>query len=226
MDHYYKHYQLKDSEGNVIPFKLPYCWEGVTFRQMEKLWEIDTFEKLADTLTLFEIFTGIPRETWAKANDIEMYIVANGDLMFLADRSSLDEIKGKVDNKVVYNGRKYELPKDLAMKSIGQYEDMKRFCIQPILDTTDAIKQASYIPMMAAIYLQPLMGTTICDYHRGKIKPYSYSQAKELAEQLKDCSIMDLIPLNNFFFRRLNASKENFTGLKGWILRKLKRTRD
>lgn len=213
MNTYHLFYNLIDQSGNKIPFTLPYCWEGVSFRQMEKLWELNGLEQHMDESYLIEIFTGIARNTWNKCDDIQLLFAVNNTLAFLSDLTKVTDQVKDPSHKFEYNGRVYEIPKDIAVKSIGQYKDLMKFCIEPFLDEAgDFVSKCKTIPLMIAIYMQPLMGVTINDFVAGRYADYDFEKAKELSEQMKDISIIDALRIQSFFFRKSLELKKDFQG--------------
>lgn len=202
-----------------IPFTLPYCWQGVTFRQMEKVWAL-TQEELFDEANYVEIFTGITKDVWNKCNQIDLLFTVNNTLQFLSDHETIIAKGKEPANKFHFNGIEYRLPADLAVKSIGQYKDLLKFCIEPMMKEGESIQVCKTVPLMIAIYMQPYFDTMVNDRFSGKPGEYNFQRAKDLSEDLKDISITDALQLNAFFLQRLSASKRN-TGWRGWIMKKL-----
>lgn len=212
-------YNLTEQKGNKIPFSLPYCWEGVTFRQMERIWN-STPEQLDDASYLFEIFTGIPKDTWDNSVlDLDLLFTAANNLKFLNDDSILKQYANQPINKFTWKGVEREIPKDIGLKTIGQYKDMVKFCL-----SEDPVRQSKQIPLMVAIYLQPIVYTTLNDRFAKNYLDYSYSKALELAEELKDVSIVDMTRLNSFFLRKLNVLNQDSQSCTRSIMKKLKLT--
>lgn len=216
MNRYLIPYTLIDQAGNKISFALPYCWEGVSFRQMEKIWNLKG-EELFDESAYLEIFTPITREVWEQCDQLDLLFTVNNTLKFLMDDNYLIEKSKQPSNKFTWNGFTREIPADIATRSIGQYKDMIKFGAG-----VDAKEQASKIPLMIAIYMQPILGATVNERLSGKLKDYDYNEAKQLAEHFKEISIVEILQINSFFLNRSNGSKPGTQGLRGWIMKKLR----
>lgn len=213
-------YKLNNQKGNEISFSLPHCWEGVTLAQYEAILALKV-DDLFDNITYLEILSGIKREVWEQSDEFDVYFTATNNLQFLMDATYLDSLEAS--NKFTYQGIEREIPKDISIYSIGQYKDMIKFCIEPMIKKETTIQQVPYIPLMIAIYLQPVFETRIVNRFRNKLAKYDFGKAKELCNDIKEnISVVDAIKVSAFFLSKPLRLKQDSQGFVTLIMNRMK----
>ena len=170
------------------PFKAPDNWSEVPYSKF-----IEFNKHKEDPLRVYEIFTGISSDYWAKPHHAKLYASIDGQLAFLSE-----EPRTELPTHLERKGKFYKIKKDLLNVPLGKYRDLIEVT-KAIYD--DADNQLETFPKMVAIFA--------CD---------SYEDPEELEEIAKEVEQMptDIVySLGVFFCQKLNELSENTP--KKWL---------
>jgi hypothetical protein len=179
-----------------IPFTLPTRWEDITAREYKAILDLPDNATAHDVLPCV---TGIPAETWEQSNDAQVYMIVKENLSFIL--TPMPDVT-QFDHLITFNGKTYNVMKDLGELSIGQWKDIEKECLIPVQQVKRPIDAIQFGVLLAAIYLQPVFDTILNDRIAGNFAQYDYSKAVALSRELVDMPIIDCLRLQRFFFQR------------------------
>lgn len=176
---------------NGAKHNIPTQWADVTYNQYLRLLTCDN-----TLLAYINLFTGITRETLAKAqlHNLEKISIA---LSFLI-------IPPKYEPQPTKMVGPYAMPKDVTIQSLGQFEDL-RGLLRKLPADLSSIENRTFITDLyleaCAIYVQKI-----------KDREYDYTKVPEVKEELRQYSSTEIIQTGSFFlFRPLNLSRPTKT---------------
>ena len=158
-----------DLNGVKVERNLPIRWEDITFEQLLKL------EQCKDDTERLSLFTGVDVATLkvAKIGNLEGVITC---LSFLTRETEFFTIPTSCMG--------YDIPKDLAMETIGQYQDLKLEASTMINDVQSFEKYAHFCAIFAC-------------------KPYDYANAEKLIPIFMQAPCTEVMAIGNFTLLRL-----------------------
>lgn len=162
-------------------FRVPTCWEDVTFGQYIDL--LSTENKL---LEYIHLFTGISRDILYKAElkNLENISLA---LSFLT-------IPPKFEAKPTRTVGPYVLPVDITVQSVGQFEDLRGL----MMKAPKEIKTMEDNILISELYCEA------CAIYTQKVKygHYDYTKVAEVKEELRKYSCIQVVQTGAFFFSK------------------------
>lgn len=171
---------------NGAKHKIPTTWDDVTYNQY-----IELLKAPNSLLHYIHIFTAIPIDTLQKAELKNLERIAIS-LSFLT-------IPPKPDGKPTSMVGPYPMPVDVTIQSLGQFEDLRDLAkrLPPNLHTLEnQLVMAELTLEACAIYVQKI-----------KHSKYDYAKVKEVKEELKRYSCMEVTQTGTFFLAKpLNIS--------------------
>ena len=171
---------------NGAKHKIPTIWENVTYNQYIELLKLPN-----SLLHYIHLFTSIPIETLQNSELKNLERIALS-LSFLT-------IPPKPDGKPTLMVGPYPMPADVTIQSLGQFEDLRDLAkrLPPNLITLEnQLVMAELTLEACAIYVQKI-----------KHSKYDYSRVKEVKEELKRYSCMEVTQTGTFFLAKpLNMS--------------------
>lgn len=187
-------------KDQVIPFTLPTRWEDITAREYKAILDLPRDATAHDILPCV---TGIPADTWEKSVDAQVYMIVKENLSFIKD--PMPDVT-QFDHLIRYNGKVYNVMKDLGELSIGQWKDIEKECLIPVQKVAKPTDAIPFGVLLSAIYLQPVFDTILNDRIAGNFAPYDYTRAVALSKELIDMPIVDCLRMQRFFFRKTQES--------------------
>lgn len=170
-------------------YSMPTSWKEVTVKQF---FQFKEWQKTnGDFVKLLSILTGCDYDTMRKTKQLDVDDKLIPFMKWLEE--PLTEKNAPKCSTLSFQGKQYEVPKDLGMYSLEQKIELKNRmleCITKTGDTIDCIKIAT------AIYMQPII----------QDKEYSAKEAEIIAEQFDDCKIVELYAVGGFFLKKLIGS--------------------
>lgn len=169
---------------NGTKFRIPTCWQDVTYRQYIELIKPHTF------LDQIALFTGIDLEVLRKAE------LRNADEML--KHLSFLNVPPPFESKPTMLVGPYTLPSDITTLSLGQFEDLRGLLAKgpkKIEAPEDHLQMNDLYLEACAIYCQKLI-----------YGEYDYTKVPEVKEELKKYSCIEVISTGAFFlFKPLNS---------------------
>lgn len=166
---------------NSKKYPVSTAWTDVTYSQYIALLSLPN-----SLIHYINLFTGIPIETLEKAElkNLENISIA---LSFLT-------IQPKFEAEPTRMVGAYVLPKDITLKSLGQFEDLRALmhkAPKELTTTEDNLK-------MSDLYLEA------CSIYAQKVRDGVYDPEKvpQMKEELKNCSCIEVIQTGAFFLFR------------------------
>lgn len=170
---------------NGTRFKIPTCWQDVTYWQYIELLKPST---LRDQIS---IFTGIERSV--------LYSAELRNFQGIAEALSFIIAPPPFDSKPTMLVGPYTMPADITLLSLGQFEDLRGLMAKgpkKIEVAEDHLQMNDLYLEACAIYIQKLI-----------YGEYDYTKVSEVKEELKKYSCVEVISTGAFFlFRPLNSS--------------------
>lgn len=153
---------------NNKEFNLPTDWDQVTWGQFRQLAKSGN-----DIASILSVFTGIDVETLrqAKIVNLEHLILI---LSFINNHPTVDTLPDKILG--------HQIPKDLGMETIAQFEDLKK----AILEAGN--NQFDFYGLYVATYC---------------VKPYDWQQAEKIAPEFDNAPCLEVLATGNFILLRL-----------------------
>ena len=171
---------------NGAKYKIPTAWGDVTYNQY-----IELLKAPNSLLHYIHIFTAIPVDTLQNSELKNLERIALS-LSFLT-------IPPKPDKKPTPMVGPYPMPTDVTIQSLGQFEDLRDLAkkLPPNLQTLEnQLAMAELTLEACAIYVQKI-----------KHSKYDYTKVKEVKEELKIYSCMEVTQTGTFFLAKpLNTS--------------------
>ena len=172
-------YKLADQK-----FSLPESWNEITLRQWLQLRTIDA----KDICAVLSIFTGIPKETFYQARDIDYVEKMIPNLQWIATPIDLKELP--VPSIISLNGETVVVPKDISIKTFGQKLMYQNEMVKH-LDGEGNVK-IEFLPMNLAIYL--------CK------DPFSDENVAAILPHIEQLPIVHAYPTGAFFLSSFRES--------------------
>lgn len=171
--------------------EIPETIDEVTFRQFIGIADCDNLN-----LQAISILTNVSREEWAVSTNTSLYYYIFNKLSSWLLKE-LNELGNKEINRLSYYSKNIEVT-DLGDLSVAQFEDLKiLFTKYQELYLTEPIKaMREYMPIMVAIYLQPLATG----------EDYNYEKCKAITDQVNELPAPTVIGLVNFFLVKFAVS--------------------
>ena len=150
--------------------EIPVSWGQLTFRQFVELSKCGE-----DYVKILSLFTGIPGEKIrdARIENLETII------------HFLSFLKTKIPMEMPKKILGHDIPEDLGLRSIAQYEDLK-----DALRKTSEQDQINNFPLYCATYA--------CD-------PYDWQDAEKLSEKFWDAPAGEVLAVGNFTLLKLTG---------------------
>jgi hypothetical protein len=191
-------FNLKDKNSETtLQFNLPSSWQEITLGQMID-WEHESSSGPISLCKQLEILTGIEEQTWLNCSILSL------DKMLLPYLEWMKEPVNELDfagvpDSVVIDGETIPVPKNIELKSFGQYITFK-------MKMEEAMKKndkgeleridIDFIPLAIAIYLYP--ESTFDDI-----------KAAAFAIKVRELPFIQANTLSTFFFQKfLNLENE------------------
>lgn len=155
--------------------ELPTQWKEVTFKQF-----LELNECRGDYVKVLSLFTGIDQDTVRKCKiwDLDAVLV------------SLTFLHSKPENVIPEKLLTYEIPKDLGLEFIGQYEDLKDE-LQNQQGLTNRQKLEKYT-LYCAVYA--------C---RAKFGDYDWMKAVSMQDEFLEAPAVEVLGVGNFTLLKL-----------------------
>lgn len=172
-------FRLNDQEINV-----PSEYKDITYAQY-----LQTMYTGDDTIKTVSILLGIDEDTLRNA-EIKGLNTLLSALSFISTQAVFDQRPTHVGP--------YEIPKDISIESLAQFEDLRalsRVFPKPPVDTTNTNDLLIYAETIADMYLQA------CAIYCQKIRDgkYNFAAAKEMKDEIKTYSCAEVMPAGAFF---------------------------
>jgi hypothetical protein len=187
---------------NGNKFQIPTCWPDVTYSQYIALLTLPN-----SLIHYIHLFTGIPVETLEKAElkNLENISLA---LSFLT-------IQPKFEAEPTRMVGPYVLPKDVTLKSLGQFEDLRALMHKAPKELTtveDNLKMSDLYLEACAIYAQKV-----------RDEAYEPEIVPKVKEELKNYSCIEVIQTGAFFLFRPHNTSTNTQSRYQRISQRMKR---
>lgn len=166
---------------NSKKINIPIAWEEVTWGQYLQLIEPKNI------IEVLSIFTEIPKETLykSKITGLEPVLVA---LKFIQQGMDIPEHPTRLG--------KYELPQDITLKTIEQYQLLQRE-IEKSTEASDLVGKIRFVANFAAIYCQ------------GLDEEFDYDKSLALAKEFDNYSCIEVLAAGTFFLNKLISIDKN-----------------
>lgn len=166
---------------NSKKVNIPISWSEVTWGQYLQLIEPK------NVIEILSIFTGIPKEQLykAKITGLEPVLIA---LKFIDQGMDIPERPTKLG--------KYEIPKDITLETIEQYQLLQKE-IDKATEATDLVGRIKFVANYAAIYCQ------------GLNEEFDYDKSIALAKEFENESCIDVMAAGTFFLNKLISIDRN-----------------
>lgn len=187
---------------NGSKFRVPTCWDDVTFAQYIDL--LSTENKL---LEYIHLFTGISRDILYKAELKNLENIALA-LSFLT-------IPPKFEAKPTRTVGPYVLPEDIRVQAVGQFEDLRAL----MMKVPKEVKTIEDNIAISELYCEACAIYTV----RVKYGHYDYTKVAEVKEELRKYSCIQVVQTGAFFFAKPWNSSTNTTRRYQNILPRLKK---
>ena len=191
-------FSLKDKNSDTeLQFNLPSSWQEITLGQMID-WENESATGPISFCKQLEILTGIDEDTWVNCSILSLDKMLLPHLEWM--KKPVNELSfAGVPDHVVIDGETIPVPKNIELKSFGQYITFK-------MKMEEAIKKndkgdferidINFIPLAIAIYLYP-------EHTFDDIK------AAAFAIKVRELPFIQANTLSTFFFQKfLNLENE------------------
>jgi len=174
---------------------LPTDWAEISFQQFLTLHR-NSWTVFSHTAEIIALFTGIEVELLKKSK-VEGLVEVVQMLSFLDSKP----IAYEIPKKIIVNGHHYDVPDNLEMESVAQFEDIKKEASLFSPDPKDKFTNLEKWPLIVATYL---------------VNPYSWQAAEKLAPQVFNSPCSEVLAIGNFTLVRLNELSQNIkpTSLK------------
>ena len=154
-----------EMNGIVLEKEIPIKWKEVTFKQFLELSKCEN-----DTVKILGVFLGIDEKTLRKAKVRNLESILN----------LLNFLKTEMDLTLPGTCLGYNIPKNLELETIGQFEDLKL--------EAQSLTDFSKYTLFCAIY---------------STKPYDYKKAEELAPIFLNAPCEEVMAIGNFTLLKL-----------------------
>ena len=177
-----KHYKLSyKTTGETVEFKMPTSWADVSFNKFVQL------DSLKTDSEFIAVLSGLEKHSVRDIAQSNKFIELVNDLQFLKQQPSKDMIPPSF---IAFAGVKVKTPIDIAMDTLGQYEDLK-----------NSIKVDGFDRYLIAlaIYLQPIKDGT-----------YNLIKAKKLSKEVGELPCELVLTMGGFFLMKLYGLKDGY----------------
>lgn len=166
---------------NSKKVNIPISWHEVTWGQYLQLIEPKNL------IEILSIFTGIPNDKLYKARitGLEPVLIA---LKFMDEGMDIPETPTKLG--------KYDLPKDITLKTIEQYQLLQKE-VEKSSKETELSGKMRFVANYAAIYCQ------------GENDEFDYDKSMELAREFESYSCIEVMAAGTFFLNKLIGIERN-----------------
>jgi hypothetical protein len=180
---------------NGNKFQIPTCWPDVTYSQYIALLTLPN-----SLIHYINLFTGIPIETLEKAElkNLEKISIA---LSFLKAQAKFEQEPTRMVGS-------YVLPKDVTIKSLGQFEDLRALLYKVPSEVFEKIKNNIPMSPQEGLMFSDLQ-LEACAIYAQKVRDgvYDPERVPKVKEELKNYSCIEVIQTGAFFlFRPHNTS--------------------
>ena len=177
-----KHYKLSyKTTGETVEFKMPTSWKDVSFNIFVQI------DKAKTDSEFIALLSGLDKDSVRDIAQSNKFIELTNDLQFLKEPPSKDMIPPSI---IDFAGVKIKTPLDIAMQTLGQYEDLK-----------NSIKVDGFDRYLIAlsIYLQPHKDGT-----------YNLIKAKALTKQVGELPCELVLTMGGFFLMKLYGLNDGY----------------
>lgn len=163
------------------PFSLPTSWEDITVAQYLTLRKTN----LADFCETLHVLTGLPREEWFNAREIDFVEKLLPRIAYLA--TPVDFSSYSIPASIAVDGKEYLVPKDIRFRTFGQKLTFQSQVLSHIDEEGNI--SVDFVALACAIYLVD--------------DPFTDERAFALADRLRLLPMCLIYPTAAFF---LNSS--------------------
>lgn len=174
---------------------IPQDWPGVSYQQFLTIHR-NGWTVFHNTAEIISLFTGIDIAL-LRSSKVEGLVEVVQMLSFIDSKP----IAYEIPSKILVNGHYYDVPKNLEMEPVAQFEDIKKESETFSADPKDKFTNLEKWPLIVATYL---------------VNPYSWQAAEKLAPHVFNSSCQEVLAIGNFTLVRLNELSQNIkpTSLK------------
>lgn len=169
-------FRHKDKDIDCV---IPESWDELTVKQSIAL-NLKTFT--GNPLQAIAALSGLEEKELFDIKLSKSSYKAIGGLTAFLNSPPPDMLLIKKQRQIDINGVSIDVPEDLQKESFGQYILFQQFADHP-----------RALPMIMAIYLQPMVDGKIGDLER----------IEELSFEIEKMTFVKVFPIVNFFFRKL-----------------------